>query len=452
MDRLFHNFYLRVICLGAVQFMLCNAAIGYPAASNNWHLNSSLQAVHNADLVCKIRVISVRDAEQLVAGAPNVFHKIATAKVVSIIKGKCGDTIQIETSLQHPAMPQFTELHPGEYCLVFLKRSDNGYLLNRVRSKARVVAKAVDYRQDDDFLLRLLTEFLAGLKAEDAMIRLQAVEELGYIGDELIEKLKPFQNGNEQFPRIAFCLKQARHAIRRARSDENFVIRNVAVMSSFKLGDPPSLDQTLAILHADPNDFTPADSKSKYGIRDFCTSDLQRSLLETIDATTRRSIKYLDNGSTIRAFHHQRGIYRGVPGFPYTRFFQQALKTEPVKNDSNMRKSIANVIWIRYEKASVPQMIHLLDDSERHIRGTAVSALKKCINGNFSNAWDRRSFYSSGRNSVKLMQRQEKPLEQRLKEYEEHEQEYIQYWKKWWLQNRDQFGCKRDQGQPLMSD
>ncbi len=223
-------------------------------------------------------------------------------------------------------------------------------------------------------------------------------------------------------------------------------------MSSFKLGDPPSLDQTLAILHADPNDFNPADSKSKYGIRDFCTSGLQRSLLETMDATTRRSIKYLDNGSTIRAFHHQRGIYRGVPGFPYTRFFQQALKTEPVKNDSNMRKSIANVIWIRYEKASVPQMIHLLDDSERHIRGTAVSALKKCINGNFSNAWDRRSFYSSGRNSVKLMQRQEKPLEQRLKEYEEHEQEYIQYWKKWWLQNRDQFGRKRDQGQPLMSD
>lgn len=440
MDRLFHNFYLRVICLGAVLLMLCNAAMGYPAASNNWHLNSSLQAGHNAELVCKIRVVSVRDAEHLVAGASNVSRKIATAKVVSIVKGKCGDTIQIEASLHPLDMPQSTELHPGECCLVFLKRSDSGYLLNRVRSKARVVAKAVDYQQDDDVLLRLLTEFLAGLKAKDEMIRLQAVEELGYIGDELMEKLKPFQNGDEQSRRVAFYLKQARHAIRKARSDENFVIRNVAVMSSFKLGDPPSLDQTIAILRADPNDFNPADSKSKYGIHDFCISALQRSLLETMDQTTRRSVKDLGDGLTIRATPPQRGIFRGVPGFPYADLYRWALETDIVKNNKDLRRAIANVIWIRYEKESVPQMIQLLDDPERDIRHTAVSALMKCINDNLNTAWDSRSFYSSGWDSIQLMnQLKEMPLEQRQKEYQEHEQEYINYWKSWWSENQGRF-------------
>ena len=55
-------------------------------------------------------------------------------------------------------------------------------------------------------------------------------------------------------------------------------------------------------------------------------------------------------------------------------------------NSEQTRRAIANVIWIRCEKASVPEMMRLLDDSNMHIRRTAVSALRKCINSDLSNS------------------------------------------------------------------
>jgi hypothetical protein len=208
-------------------------------------------------------------------------------------------------------------------------------------------------------------------------------------------------------------------------------------MASFQLADPPDLDQVAELLSCDPNRFGPLDSRAKYGIDDFCISSLQKRLLETMDATTRRSLKDLEDGSTIRrpAGHD---IYRGVLGFPYARFFRWALETEVVAGSAEMRGHIANVIWIRYERASVPEMVRLLDDPEIAIRRTAVSALNKCIRANFTNAWDRRSF-SASRVAEGSGQVPEKPLEERLKDYQQNEQEYLRYWKDWWQQNKTQF-------------
>lgn len=433
-------------------YLVCTGdAFAYPAGSNNWHLNSPLQAIHNSDLVCKVSILSIHEAGKTMSSfgmGREVIRYVATAKVISIIKGSCDAVIQIQfhgpndkmVSMVLSNWPLFTELQSGEHCLVFLRHTDKGYYLNRICSKARVVAKKVDYHQDENILIRLLSEFQAGLDAKDEMVRLQAVEELGYVGDELLEKLRPFQGEDGENYRIAHSLKEARRAIRRACLDEDIVVRSVAVMSSFKLGDPPRIDQVKAILKADPNRITSAESRSKYGIDDFCVTGLQRSLLSIMDETTRRAMKDLDDGSTMR---RPLGIFRGVPGFAYADFYRWALETDLAKSNKDLRLSIANVIWIRYEKDSVPQMIQMLDDPEQSIRRTAASALKKCINGNFSNAWDRRSFYSSGFDSIKRMNEiKEKPWEQRLKDYQEHEHEYIQYWKKWWSENQERFRLK----------
>lgn len=425
-------------------------AYAHPVGSNNWHLDSPLQAIYNSDLVCKVNILSVREVgltdSFIFELGPQAICQVATAKVISIVKGSCEDTIQIRFYVpkdngRYMGLLKgqlFTELHSGEHCLVFLRHTDDGYFLNRIQSKARVVANPADYNSQSDILIRLLSEFRAGLNAKDEQISLQAVEELGYIGDELMEKLQPFQFQDDQNNHdIANSLKQIQPAIRKACLDQDFIVRSVAVMSSFKLGYAPTIEQAKAILLADPNGFTSVESRSKYGIDDFSVKGLQRSLLSTMDATTRRAIKNLNTGSTIR---RSRGIYRGVFGFPYADFYRWALATDIVKNDKELRHSIANVIWIRYDKESIPQMIQLLNDPEQSIRRMAVSALKKCIHDNFSNAWDRKSFYSSGWESLQRMnQIKEKPFEERLNDYQEHEQEYIQYWKRWWSENQERF-------------
>jgi len=425
-------------------------AFASPIGSNNWHLNSPLQVIHNSDLVCKVNILSVREVglsdSFIFEWGSQAICRVATAKVISIIKGSCEDTIQIwfyvpKDNGKHMGLQKgqlFTELQSGEHCLVFLRHADDGYCLNRIQSKARVVANPVDYNNQSDILIKLLSEFGAGLNAKDDLIRLQAAEELGAVGDELMEKLQPFQFKDDESNRaIAYSLKQIQPVIRKACLDQDFIVRSVAVMSSFKLGYAPTIEQAKTILLTDPNRMTSAESRSKYGIDDFSVKGLQRSLLATMDATTRRTIKDLDDGSIIRP---PGGIHRGVSGFPYANFYCWALETDVVKNNKDLRRSIANVIWIRYERDSVPQMIQLLEDPESDIRQTAVSALNKCIHNNFSNAWDRESFYSSGWESLQRMNKiKEKPLKQRQNDYLEHGQEYIQYWKKWWSENQGTF-------------
>lgn len=440
---------LMLMCPVLLYLVCMGNAFASPAGSNNWHLNSPLQAGSNSDLVCKVSILSTHNTEQIMDPRIDMMPYVATAKVTSILKGSCDDVIQIHFYYQidnvlrmaPPEVPLIKELQPGEDWLVFLQHTDKGYFLNRVRNKARVSAKKVNYHDSKDLLIRLLAEFQAGLDAEDGMVRLQAVEELGYIGAKLLKQLRPFEGEDGENYRIAQSLKEVRRAIRRACSDKDIVVRSVAVMSSFKLGEPPRIDQVKAILKTNPNMMTPAESRSKYGIDDFCVATLQRSLLSTMDETTRRRMKDLKDGSTM--MRRPRGIFRGAPGFAYADFYRWALETDLVKSNKDLRRSIANVIWIRYDKESVPEMIQMLDDPEQSIRHTAVSALKKCINGNFSNAWDRRSFYSSGFESAKLMNEiKEKPLEERQKDYREHEREYIQYWKKWWSENQEGFHPK----------
>ena len=443
------------VLLGTFFFSPPEESFGYPVGSNGWHLNSPLQMEHNADLVCKVQVLSIRQEEAIKGnwfpGGTNVSRMIASVKVLSVIKGKCPQVINIEfhypkdTNLQlgHTPWQLYTELTKGEVCIVFLKRQEPRYKLNRIRSKLRVQPKVVDYNLGEAPNLRLLAEFLAGCDAENEMVKLQAVEELGYLGDAMIKEIRssPYRDSKQalyECLKIDSGLAEAREMLKKTRSSKDLVIKNMSIISSFQVGISPCIEGPLELLRMNPSDFDPNDSLKKYGIRDFCISSLQLRLLETMDATTRRVLVNLKDRSTVRRKDNHRP-FRGIQGFDYEEFYRQALDCEVVKNSEQMRGAIANVIWIRYEKRSVPEMIRLLDDSSIHIRSTGVSALRKCINSDFSNSWERRHFYDPSAAKEAMRRGIEKKLEDRLKDYRDNEQEYIQYWKRWWGENKGRF-------------
>jgi hypothetical protein len=132
-----------------------------------------------------------------------------------------------------------------------------------------------------------------------------------------------------------------------------------------------------------------------------------------MDATTRRVVVDLRDGSKIRREDGSPYPFRGVRGFDYANFYRQALDCEVVRNSDQMRSAIANVLWIRYEKTSVPEMIKLLDDSNTHICRTAVSALRKCIHSDMSNSWEPRHFYDPDAAREYMNSSIEKKLEDR---------------------------------------
>lgn len=444
-----------LVIFGAFLFSPLEKSFGYPAGSNCWHLNSPFQAKSNADLVCKVQVLSVRESGVFTGGLSNpsqsMARMIATSKVLSVIKGECLKVIDIEfhypkeknLNLGFPPCQLYTGLSEDEVCIVFLKQATPYYKLNRIRSKARVRPEVVDYNLGDTPNLRLLAEFLAGCNSDNEMVRLQAVEELGYLGEAMIDSISssPYRDSKQALER---CLKmdsglsRARDTVGKMRSCEDLVIKNMAIISSFQLDDSPGIEGPLELLRMNPSRFDPNDSIKKYRIRDFCISNLQLRLLQTMDHTTRRFIVNLKDLSKIRRKDNNHP-FRGVRGFDYAAFFREALDCEVVEKSAEMRSAIANVIWIRYEKRSVPEMIRLLDDSNIHIRSVAVSALRKCINSDFSNSWERRHFYDPRAAKEAMRMSFEKKLEDRQKDYQDNEQEYIQYWKKWWQENKGRF-------------
>jgi hypothetical protein len=439
------------ICLCALLLLPGIELYGYPAGSNGWHLKSPFQARANADLVCKVKVLSIHREKivkgNLFPGQQDLLGMIATSKVLSVIKGECTDVIDIEfhrpkddhSLLGHLPGELYTDLSEDEVCLVFLKESGHNFKLNRIWSKARIPPEVVEYNLGETPDLKLLAEFIAGCDSQNELVKLQAAEELGYLGDAMVRKLRFSRADKEQFQRTAVGISRAKEALKKMHSSDDIVIRNVSVISSFQADDSPGIQRPLELLRMNPSDFDSNDSLGKYGIKDFCISSLQLRLLETMDSATRRILVDLKDGSVIKRETGSPYPFRGVRGFDYADFYRQALDCETVTKNEQMRTAIANVIWIRYERASVPEMIQLLDDSCMHIRHTAVSALRKCINSDHSNSWEPRHIYDPNAAREYMNRGIEKKLEDRQKDYQDNEHEYILYWKKWWQEHKNGF-------------
>jgi|WetSurMetagenome_2_1015567.scaffolds.fasta_scaffold90031_2 hypothetical protein len=439
-------------------FLYTEKSYADPIGNNCWYLNSPLQAQSNSDLVCKVQVLSLRREEavsnrtksNITSWFSNVNRMTAVTKVLSIIKGNCPNTIEI--AYEYPIDPNsnqtfsisqnYTGLSEKEICIVFLKHQDNKYTLNRINSKLRVVPEVIDYNLGDTPNLRLIAEFLAGCDSNDEFITLQAVEEIGFQGEEMIKKdLMKSLGDNKQFEKITFALGKVKEALRKTRKSKDLVIKSISNIASFQADDSPGIEEPLKLLRMSPSEFDPNDSLKKYCIREFCVSNLQLRLLETMDSTTRRAVIDFNDRTIIRRENGIPEIYRGLRDFDYSEFYKQALDCETVKSNQQMRIAIANVLWIRFERRSVPVIIRLLDDTEAQIRNTAVSALRKCINADYSNSWEPEDFYRAfkGNEFYFSTQKPEKSVEERLKDYHNHEQEYIKYWKEWWQKNKKSF-------------
>jgi len=137
-----------------------------------------------------------------------------------------------------------------------------------------------------------------------------------------------------------------------------------------------------------------------------------------MDSATRRAVYNLDNGSVIRPPDERLGLFRGVRDFDYPVFFRRALDCPVVKTTAEMRCAIANVIWIRCEKGSIPEMARLLDDSNTYARFVAVGALMK---------------YTG-----------EGPVRSDWEEFKKYDSRYVEYWKNWWQKNEGNFEPPQD--------
>ena len=349
------------LTLGSLLLLPLEKSYGFITGSNSWHLNSPFQAKSNADVVCKIKVLSIHPEEvitsNLFPGAPDVYRMIARSEVISVIKGKCPQVIDIEFHYpkEENLIPGlligqvYTELSEKEVCIVFLKQAKPYYILNRINSKLRVQPEVADYNLGDTPNLRLLAEFIAGCNSDNELIKLQAVEEIGYLGNTMIHQIyrSPYLDSEQVFERcleINSALEQARQTVRKMYYSRDLVIKSLAVISSFQVGVSPGIEEPLALLRMNPSDFDPNDSLRKYGITDFCISSLQLRLLQTMDSTTRRFLINLKEQSVIKK---PSGSYlRGVPDFNYTEFVRQAVQYEVVKNSKEMQSAIAHILWI----------------------------------------------------------------------------------------------------------
>ncbi len=349
------------LTFGTFLFLPLEKSYGFRAGSNSWHVNSPFQAKSNADVVCKIKVRSIRQEgiikNNLFPGEPDVSRMIARSKVISVIKGKCPQNIDIEFHYPQDKNPiasppnghTYTGLSENEVCIVFLKQETAGYKLNRINSKLRVEPKVIDYNLGDTPNLKLLAEFLAGCNSDNEFIKLQAVEELGYMGNTMIHQIyrSPYLDSKQVLQRcieIDSALAKARQTIKKMYSSRDVVIKSMAVIVSFQVGISPGLEKPLELLRMNPSDFDPNDSLKKYGIPDFCIASLQLRLLQTMDSTTRRFLVNLKDQSIIKK---ASGSYlRGVPDFDYAEFAKQAAQCRVVKNSKEMRSAIAHILWI----------------------------------------------------------------------------------------------------------
>jgi len=414
--RVFSYRIFPFVILGALLFLLLGRA---SARVISEHFNSAFHTRANADVVCKVQVLSLR--QDGIVKADHMFalkdtpRMVASAKVLSVIKGECPKVIDIE--FHKLDQVPYADLAAGEVCLVFLKKANPYYKFWPIEGKIPVQPKVVDYNLGDTPNFKLLAEFLATCDSGEGMAKLQAVEQIGYIGKRMIRQINglPIRSSKDALKRalkIEAALSRAQEALGKTRASKDPVLKALSIISSFQAGISPGIEGPLELLRRNPAEFGPKDSLKKFGTRHYCTSSLQLRLLETMDSTTRRVLKNLKDGSTLRRRPGSPYPFRGVPGFDYAAFYRQALDCEVVKKNEKMRTAIANVIWIRYEEASVPEMIRLLDDSDAHVRRIAISALRKCIDNNLKNL---------------------------PKTYAENEQEYIQRWKKWWEGNKGRF-------------
>ncbi|HEX41294.1 MAG TPA: hypothetical protein ENN81_04450, partial [Phycisphaerales bacterium] len=376
----------------------------------HWQVDAAQQTAANADRVVKVEVLSLLEAgtvrNEVSANPPELRRLTASCRVLSEIKERCPQIIRVE--FQYPAesdiqgnpslAQQFTSLRVGEVALVFLKDIGMDFRLNRIDGKVRITSSRVRHEMVDEPEERLLSEFVASAQDGDPMVRLQAVEELGYVGDAILRQMaaSEYRYSSEAADRCIMLDKKldaAREVLADARKATDPVVRFAAVISSFQVDATPGEATSLEVLRADPATLSTAESLAQYGAIGFSVQAMQARLLDVMDATTRRLLLDMRQRDVIR--RRDGKPYRGIRDFWYPEFCAAALACESVRAAGPMRRSLANILWVRSDVASVPEMIALLDDADILVRSAVVAGLIKTVASPYSNPLEVHSPWMS---------------------------------------------------------
>jgi len=341
---------------------------------------------------------------------------IASAKVHSVIKGEAPDIINIEyygASVSIDDKPRswhFTQLKDGEISIAFLRKEGASYkFCDPENGKLVVEPQFVEYDLSAMPLDRLLSELVFSAQTGKGFVKLQAIEQIGAWGQVSRRKLL---GGGYSIKDGVLGESQARVVLRELRSSNDLKERAFALIAGLEIGDSPGVDGAMSLFAAmaDGAEQQCVYERSRYP----CSiSNLQERFIQVVDDSTRTFLRDA-NGAVI----HKGGLARGVSGFDYPEFCKQVLQSEPVRNSVEMRKHVANTIWILEDARNIPDAINLLSDSDSYVRYVAVGFLQKTVNKDASQfVWET---------------------------YQAQESDRLQYWRKWWQANRSQFNAPAD--------
>jgi hypothetical protein len=106
------------------------------------------------------------------------------------------------------------------------------------------------------------------------------------------------------------------------------------------------------------------------------TDTVQAGLVGALDASTRHMNRRRTSGPAGRL----ASMPRGIDAFDYVSFCHTALRSEAARSSVQVRKGIANIIWIMEDERSIPDAAALLDDADPYIRECGVGVLEKIVN------------------------------------------------------------------------
>lgn len=249
---------------------------GYIAAPMN-----ARKLVNEAVLVCKGEVKAITDGgmAEVSVGQQLVQMKraIASFRVDRVIKGSVSSpTIQIEFfTIDEGRGPFFDNLQNGDYCIVFLKKLDNGRYSFQDPNNGKLLISRNEVQNPttmNEPLVRLKEELILSLNDYQTSVVAAAIEQLG----------------NLQMKEVAVSLKQF-------EGSQNLLLQGKSLDARLKLGDPSSLGPAVNYIEDAPTNQLTENTKAEIchaigRVRDPIFTEQLENLLNHSNAVLRQNV------------------------------------------------------------------------------------------------------------------------------------------------------------------
>jgi HEAT repeat protein len=299
-----------------------------------------------ASVVCKARVMAVREDGEWVDPhfSPPLKSKqlVATLERVRELKAGVPEKFEVQYPAGTPTVG-YTDLTPGQVCLLFLKRGENrlefidphnGTFPAVVDAGAPPPPGATESQQ-------VQAEIIAVARHGSPGEQLQALEQLGTFRDAgAIAVLRPLY------------------------TDADTAVRGAALAAGLTAGDAPPIESITAFFKLDPSNFDEGASFKKYRSSGYALSNQHAALAWAI-------------GQSVDWDLNRDGPTRRIEGFDYVRCIREALNTPAAASNEIVRRELASTLRALGDQSSTPELFRLLDDSSADVRYYAATALER---------------------------------------------------------------------------